>query len=87
MLLDNEVNNIKKICPYQNDLFSNSLGFSGIHSEKYLDSDDICNDLLYLNEYRDSDGNILEYYPTVSKSQSNLNWLLIILLALIIYYV
>ena len=87
MLLDYEVNNIKEICPYQNDLFSNSLGFSGIYSEKYLDSDDVCNDLLYLNEYRDSDGNILEYFPTVSKSTGDISWVLIILLALIIYYV
>jgi hypothetical protein len=29
----------------------------------------------------------LEYFPIVSKSKGNLNWLLIILLALIIYYV
>lgn len=82
MSFNNNIHRLRKICPYHKDNIHSSDDYSGLHSVRYLDSDDVCNDLMYLNEYRDSDGHILEFFDNDAED-SNEMWIMMMLLMII----
>lgn len=85
MVLPNRLaSKIKKVCPYQMYNIYNDNDHSGLYSEEYLDSDNLCSDLQYLREYRDSDGNDVEYFG--KNEESNYEYIIFLAIFLIVIY-
>jgi hypothetical protein len=83
MVLPNKVaDKIKKPCPYQIYNIYNDGEYSGLYSENYLDSDNLCTDLQYLRELRDSNGYEIEYFTKLDES-FDYNILLVVFLIII----
>jgi hypothetical protein len=53
---------IIKVCPYQEDIFTNPDFNTEVFSGRYLDPDDICLDIQAMGELNDSNGDLLEFY-------------------------
>jgi len=87
MVLPNKLaNKIKKICPFQAYNIYNDSDHSELYSKRYLDSDNLCSDLQYLGEYRDSNGDKIEYFNGANESYYESVIILIVFL-IVIYLV
>ena len=84
MVLPNKVaDEIKKPCPYQQHNIYNDGEYSGLYSIQYIDSDNLCTDLQYLRELRNSNGYEIEYFTKENKT-NNIGEYNILLIALLI---
>jgi hypothetical protein len=83
MVLPNKVaDEIKKPCPYQSYNIYNDSEYSGLYSTRFIDPDNLCTDLQYLRELRNSNGYEVEYFAKPDDS-SGYNTLLVAFLIII----
>lgn len=90
MLTNKQINHLRHLCGYQSSNHASSLDINNIYSTKYIDTDNICVDLKYLQEYKDSNGFNIEYFnKTVQEQSDNDNTLILILVTvcIIVYLV